>query len=66
MVGRERRGSPVNGTSVRFAHRKTECGERCVPSELHLIEECPHTRSDILTESVPHTGGVTEVSGLYS
>jgi hypothetical protein len=69
MVGRERRGGPVNGVSgtpVRFAHRKTECGELCVPSELHLVEECPHARSDIPYSETERYRPQEDVNGFRS
>jgi hypothetical protein len=41
-------------------------GERGEPSEFQLIKERSHARGDILTATVPYTGGVTEVSELNS
>ena len=41
-------------------------GERGEPSEFHLIKERPHARSDILTATVPYTGGVAKVLELTS
>jgi|AntDeeMinimDraft_6_1070357.scaffolds.fasta_scaffold00811_10 hypothetical protein len=52
----------------RLSQRRSLC-PTC--SDLSLKQVPTHicrqtARSDILTESAPHTGGITEVSGLHS